>query len=74
MAQNDLDLLPCPFCGGPAVLTVRPGSRAMLHCDNTDCYAAWVRFTAYSNGDSDERTRQRLTAWWNRRTVDNAGR
>jgi hypothetical protein len=57
--STDSELLPCPFCGGPATLSsMIPGS-FIISCFNADCFGPVT--SIYGN-------REDCVAAWNRRT------
>lgn len=69
MAQNEIELKPCPFCGGPAEMRTIPGVRSVLRCANSQCYLYFNPWYSFNCGDTDEHARLRLSTWWNMRTT-----
>lgn len=67
MAQNEIELKPCPFCGGEAEMETMPDVRTILRCTNTRCYLHFNPWRSYNCGDTDEHARLRLSTWWNMR-------
>lgn len=56
---NKIDLLPCPFCGSKATLTIYSGSPAIF-CKSDNCVGAM-------GGEEYSGTEAELASYWNRR-------
>lgn len=72
MAENDLNLKPCPFCGSAAELETMESVRSVIRCTNTVCYLHFNPWRSWNCGDTDEHARLRLTTWWNNRPGETA--
>lgn len=69
--EKQIELKPCPFCGGEArILVVAKGYKSIVECATH--YCGFMRHS-YNNGDTDENAALRLATAWNRR-VDNEQR
>lgn len=68
--MNEIELKPCPFCGGEAkIIVVKKGFESIITC--TTYYCGFMRHS-FNNGDTDENAALRLTTAWNRRATDGA--
>lgn len=63
--MKEIELKPCPFCGGEAIISViKKDVVSIIEC--TTYYCGFMRHS-FNNGETDERVALRLTKAWNRR-------
>lgn len=63
--NKQIELKPCPFCGGEAEITVvKKGFKSIIECKTH--YCGFMRHS-FNNGDTDENAAVRLATAWNRR-------
>lgn len=63
--NKQIELKPCPFCGGEAKITVvEKGFKSIIACKTH--YCGFMRHS-FNNGDTDENAAVRLATAWNRR-------
>lgn len=66
--NKQIELKPCPFCGGEAEITVvKKGVKSIIECKTH--YCGFMRHS-FNNGDTDEHAAVRLATAWNRRAND----
>lgn len=58
------ELLPCPFCGGEAVIIHMSENHWVVACENEDC-PIWYGLAF--------KTREKAEEWWNTRTPTEKG-
>lgn len=62
--MKDIELKPCPFCGGKSRLFVRDGVRVIC----SECYASTKILT--DNMECESHAVERVIEAWNRRTTN----
>ena len=63
--MTEIELKPCPFCGGKAeIVVVEKGFQSVVVC--TTHYCGFMR-VSFNNGETDKSVARRLAVAWNRR-------
>lgn len=65
MGNNDKQLKPCPFCGGPADLRHDYTGQGSSYISCMNCGVTSPRFPVEFSASSDDRARK----FWNKRTA-----